>query len=388
MNKLFFLLFSITALLSSCNNDKERIFNELYSNYNLPNQLFSIDNSVDNIFSGGSGTRIRIPKNTFVDSAGNPVTGNVEITMIEVLTPADMALTNMTTTFNNKPLQSGGMIYLNAQSGNKDVRIGPDKSILVCLPTDSVLSGMSVFEGRSSDSSGIIWSDPVPLPEAKKGEGESSEFTDIFERTTNITYTVDGFTDKNIPDTVNLEVSRIGWAGTGLKISKDSTFQFGKYTIHFKKNNWLQKWSQVYSNKKGTNSFAEDKNANYIFSVKKLGWANIDKLLDDPRTKEVDLITSIDNAGDFKFVYVTLITKNMYLPGYQRKDGTYSFSHDDDEKQQLPVGESATIMGTAYKNDVPYLGIKKITISEKLNVSFKLDETTTEKMKQDLKEKI
>jgi hypothetical protein len=141
-------------------------------------------------------------------------------------------------------------------------------------------------------------------------------------------------------------------------------------------------------NTKGENSFAEDRKTNYIFSIKKLGWANIDRLLEDPRTKEVELITSVENEKEFKFIYVTMITQKMYLPGYQKKDETFCFSHNDEEKQQLPVGETATILATAYKNDKPYFAIKKITITDKQTVAFKLEETTTEKLKAEMKEKI
>jgi hypothetical protein len=45
-------------------------------------------------------------------------------------------------------------------------------------------------------------------------------------------------------------------------------------------------------------------------------------------------------------------------------------------------------LATAYKNDKPYFAIKKITITDKQTVSFKLEETTMEKLKAELKEKI
>jgi len=78
----------------------------------------------------------------------------------------------------------------------------------------------------------------------------------------------------------------------------------------------------------------------------------------------------------------------MYIPGYQKKDNTFCFSHGDEEKQELPVGESATILATAYKNDRPYFAIKKIKIEKKLNVTFKLIETTKDKLKADLQTQI
>lgn len=144
----------------------------------------------------------------------------------------------------------------------------------------------------------------------------------------------------------------------------------------------------AFAQPQAVNSYEEDSKTKYIFTIKKLGWANIDRLLADPRTTEVELITSIENHSDFKFIYVTLVTQNMYLPGYQKKDNTFSFSHGEEEKQQLPVGETATILATAYKNDKPYFAIQKITITDKQTVSFRLEETTAEKLKADLQAKI
>ncbi len=210
-----------------------------------------------------------------------------------------------------------------------------------------------------------------------------------FEKTTNIRYRVEGFDNAdNSPKEVQNEVGRIAWKGDGLKIARDSTFQVGEYIVHFIKQEELLKWSDIYVSEKGTNSYLEDNRTNYIFTLKNLGWANIDRLYNDPRTKEVELITNIENHADFKLVYVTMVTQRMYLPGYQKKDDTFSFSHGDYEKQQLPVGETATIIATAYKEDKPFFAIRTITIKEKQSVSCKLDMGTVEQLRSELKEKI
>lgn len=348
-------------------------------------QKFSIDAGIDNIITGTNGTKIHIPKNSFVDSTGQAILGMIEIQLKEALTKKEMVLANLTTTFNGKPLETGGMIFVNALSKGKSLLIAENRSIQVALPTDSTLNGMSLFAGVQ-DSSGIKWENPIVMKPIADTRAISME---LFEKTTNIMYSIDGFESaKDYPDTVVTEVGRIAWEGDGLKITKDSVFKIGNYTVHFYKQNRLQKWNEVFTVEKGTNNFNEDKNTHYIFSLKQLGWANIDRLLEDPRTKEVELITSIENQSDFTFIYVTLVTQKMYLPGYQKKDNTFCFSHNDNEPQQLPVGETATIIATAYKNEKPYFAIQKITIMDKQTMTFKLIETTVEKLKADLQEKI
>ncbi|MFN5983868.1 MAG: hypothetical protein ACK476_18320 [Fluviicola sp.] len=392
--KIIFI--SITLILFSCNEvenvtenqDKQGstdVFTKIYSVDNLKTQSFTIDIFKDNTITGKSGTKVKIDKNIFVDQNGKKIKGKVEIQLIEALTPIDMVLGNLTTTYNGKPLETGGMIYLNAEANGKEVSIASNKSISITMPTKETLEGMSVFEGKQ-DSTGIKWVNPIKLPEIEKQEEKIK--ADTIVKTTNIYYRVDGFAKGEEPSYVTDEVSRIAWAGDGLKISKDSVFKIDEYTVHFIKQKKLLTSKEVFKNEKGQNSFAEDTKTSYIFSIKKLGWANIDRLLEDPRTKEVELITSIENEKDFNFIYVTLITQNMYLPGYQKRDNTFSFSHDDEEKQELPVGETATILATAYKDNKPFFAIKKITITDKQTVSFKLEESTSQKMKAELMAKI
>jgi hypothetical protein len=379
-------------LISSCSSKKEKenltdIFNKVYMAENIEKQIFSIDSKIDNIITGANGTKIRINKSTFVDSLGKIVTGKIDIELKEALKPIDMILGNLITTFEGKPLESGGMIYIDAKIGNDKLAIGNNKSILIAVKTDSMLSKMSLFEGQQ-DSTGIKWQNPVAIQD--NFSDTSTISMGSFERTTNITYGVDGFVNEqdSFPEIVNSEVSRIAWEGDGLKITKDSVLKIDKYTVRFYKNKKLQTWSEVFEYRKGINSYMEDRKTNYIFSIKKLGWANIDRLLADPRTQEVELITKVENQGDFKGVYITMITPKMYLSGYQKKDNSYCFSHGDDEKMQLPIGEIVTILATAYKNDKPYFAMQKLTITNKQNLSLNLIETTTENLKKELMSKI
>jgi hypothetical protein len=108
--------------------------------------------------------------------------------------------------------------------------------------------------------------------------------------------------------------------------------------------------------------------------------------MNDPRTKEIELITKVKNHANFNMVYVTMVLnyRKMYLPGYQKEDETYSFTHGDFETTKLPVGETAIIIATAYKNEIPYFAIKQITITDKQTISLKLIKTTMNKLKIEL----
>lgn len=78
----------------------------------------------------------------------------------------------------------------------------------------------------------------------------------------------------------------------------------------------------------------------------------------------------------------------MYIPGYQKKDGTFSFTHGDSEEPKFPIGETAIILATGYKNNVPYYSLKKMVIAKEQTISLQLKETTKEALKIRLKAEI
>jgi hypothetical protein len=387
----------------SCSTEPKNlttIISKVYSENNLAKQTFSIDPDRDTLLIGKSGTVIHIEKNSFADSLGNTVKSPIDIDLKEALNPFDMVLSNLTTTSNGQNLESGGMIYLNATSDGKQLSLSAGKGIDIGIPADSINKNMQVFEGKK-DSTGMNWINPAAVanvqPQAPPVAKDSVKTP--HKRKTNVAYNVVEIPDGNFPYELDTAISHRIWNGDGLMITKDSAFTIGKYHVRFFKQNKIQESTENFEEEdfgmeeksaKGSNYFQVDPATNYIFSMKKLGWANIDRLLDDPRTKDVDMIVSIDNQKDFGSVYITMIVpdRKMYLPGYQKADETYSFTHGDFENPKLPVGADAIIMATAYKNDKPFFVLKKIKISEKQNISFHLEETTMDKLKAQLKENI
>ncbi len=387
--KITFIITSLLAtVFTSCDKNlgnSRDVFTQLYSVDNLPTLTFDINTERDTSINTEYGIKFFIPKNCFVDSFENLVNGNIKIEVKEAMKPADFVLGNLTTTSDNKTLQSGGMFYIQATLNGSNLSINKDKSIDVSVPSQNKFPDMLVFEGQK-DSSSINWNNPLPLQANQKKDSIAYEVLK-----TNVKYSVEGFADhSNYPDTVDNVVSQIAWSKSGRIITKDSTFKIGKYKVTFYKQSKLDTMSFVSFFNGPTNAFQEDNNTNYIFSIKKLGWANIDRFYQDVRTKEVELVTNIENNNEFNLVYVTLIcsNQNMYLPGYQKKDNSYSFTHGDYEKANLPIGESMTILATAYKDNKPFFAYKKIVVSEKQTINLKVEEITKDELKKKLEKEI
>jgi hypothetical protein len=369
MKKIILGLIALTALISSCSNDKENsndLFTKVYTKDNLPIQTFKINADRDTLLKTKAGTTIRLFKNTFVNTKGENVVGSVEIEFKEALTTIDMVLANLTTTTDGKMLQTGGMMYINATSNGQQLAIAENKAIGIVMPTDKVVEGMQLFEG-TEDSLGINWENPKQI------------INDLFANDSVIAQ-ADILPPKVVNGKVVVDSARL--------VISEVEFDNGQNIEHIELNQEQIFIQEVQPLEKGNNYFIQDYNTSYIFTVKKLGWANIDRLFTDPRTKEIEFITKIENHSDFKTIYVTMVAEKMFLPGYQMKNETFSFTHFDSEKPRLPVGASATIMATAYKNEKPYFSIKKITISEKQTVSLKLTETTLDGLKKELEKQL
>lgn len=370
--------------LSSCKSEqsastesKDENITMILGVENIPSQDFLISSDTDTVLIGKYGTKIKIEAGIFVDSIGNDIHGDVKIELKECLDQYSIVLGGLTTTSNNEILESGGMICLNANFENQKLDLKRNSSIGIEVPTDSIMDGMQLFEGVLKGDK-IDWVNPTPLanlPEQQNIQSDSdsiqiSYITDTIHKRHNISYNVEvngeKVADKRIPENVRDKILELTYADNGLVITKDSTAVIEGYKVNFYKNDHFNTWKDYKYGEKwvrtsSVNTFREDSNSSYVFNLKKLGWANIDRFFNDPRTKEIEWLASINACEKYSEPYVSLVFENqkIYLPGYVKDNGEFSFTHGDYEKTALPVGESATIIVTAYIDETLYYSNKK-----------------------------
>ena len=91
----------------------------------------------------------------------------------------------------------------------------------------------------------------------------------------------------------------------------------------------------------------------------------------------------LKDKGKYTNIYVALILEGCYIPGYEKTDNTYSFTHGDFEKTVLPVGAAATIFFTGYRDgDAVYYSIYKFTIAENQQIKLDLKQVTEDQLKE------
>lgn len=127
---------------------------KLYEKTKAEAQEFCIYAYKDTVIKGEQGTVIYIKAGTFMDETNT--TDCVTLRLKEFFTKSDMILENLTTTSNGHPLESAGMIYIDAEKDGKKYNVRPGKDLLIATPTDKYFSGAQIFNGKRNEHDSIM----------------------------------------------------------------------------------------------------------------------------------------------------------------------------------------------------------------------------------------
>jgi len=161
MRKFSLLVFVFVSLISCTSRRTPKPF----SSDMLASQVFSIHTDKDTLLRTLHGAIINITSGSF------NLTGKARIEIKEAFTPAEIFAAGLNTESNGRPLQSGGMLYINATIGGKQTEL--IKPVKISIPNFYYDSAMQVFKGVQTDSAGINWTDPQPIdstPQSKQWE--------------------------------------------------------------------------------------------------------------------------------------------------------------------------------------------------------------------------
>lgn len=166
VNFSFCLLFALT--LSQCDLNKETTSLKIASSDPfketiIPSQNFTIEGKIDTVIQGIDGTLIVIPKGAFINSDGKTVAGEIEIELAEALSLDEMIFSNLTTQSNGQPLETDGMIYIDAISNGKHLGINPKNPIYIEIPTKEKIPGMMAYKGIRDSEGNMNWINPQPI---------------------------------------------------------------------------------------------------------------------------------------------------------------------------------------------------------------------------------
>lgn len=167
------LIFAIVAAgitLVSCkkepvdSNDTvpaESKVSERFENYlKDQEQSFSANANSSTVITGQQGTKIYLSGSNFADWNGNPLSGNVDVKLVEIYKKSSMILAKKVTLASDngqlKPLVSGGEFFLEfTQNGQKVNVVNP--VYVTTKAGDSYNLSMGYFNGEVDDDGDVTW---------------------------------------------------------------------------------------------------------------------------------------------------------------------------------------------------------------------------------------
>ncbi|MEL6660372.1 MAG: OmpA family protein [Bacteroidota bacterium] len=112
-------------------------------------QQYTVDPSKDQLIEGEKGGQFYISANSFVTLDGEAVNSPVDIELTECYSLGDMISLGLTTTAQERILESGGMLRLTASSNGQPLQLKDGRSIGAAVPTPEFQQDMSLFYGQS-----------------------------------------------------------------------------------------------------------------------------------------------------------------------------------------------------------------------------------------------
>ncbi len=130
-------------------------------------QRFTLNPKVARVIVGKSGIMVAVPADAFIDANGKAPEGKVRIELMEGLTEADVTRMNLGTMSQYGPLESGGMLYVNAYTEEGDaLSIAPGKCLSIEIPTVNKKEGMEAWEGIMQPDGSLAWVNPQTVKDS------------------------------------------------------------------------------------------------------------------------------------------------------------------------------------------------------------------------------
>lgn len=151
------------------NKGKEHPLAPLFEKTIAESQHFQIAPQKTAVLEGKQGTKVTIPKNSFVKHDGSLVAEKVMIELKEAFTTSSMLLSNLPTQTAHNLLVSDGALYIQATADGEPLQIAKHKQLYIEAPTERKNGEMLVFYGDFDDNGEVTWTDPIrqfnrPLP--------------------------------------------------------------------------------------------------------------------------------------------------------------------------------------------------------------------------------
>ncbi len=407
------------SVISPSNVKTENLFG-LYRELATPIQTFKINTTKDTVIKGAKGTVLVIPKNAF---AGVPNGAVIDFKLKEAYSFSDIIRDNLNTMSGDKMLQTGGMIYTEANYKGEKLSLQRDLQVQF-NSKESQLDGMQLFSGaRDMQKNGEMnW---TPLSKTQ----EKEEITTIYANTDAAfrpylilnEKTNKPITFKELCDTTGcypLLVSENKFNGFTVRpnmsntcgamamflndrpnLPKDMPLEkihkatymeaykiYGVNTFSELKNQDGQKWDSLMTirfrlisiNEQQIDAHDRQKQFEKAIPLPQLGWLNCDAYNVAERV-ELKVVTDKKTVANTYANYKIIVKKRkVVVASSSMPDGSSSVN-------LIPRNEAFVVVSLKVVAGEPYIAIEENTAKDNLEIKLNYKQMTVEQIKERLK---
>jgi TonB family protein len=136
---------------------KEIPVSDIYDHFAKQPQIFSFQANRDTSITCKEGTLIKIKSNSFISAkTGKEISGKVQVAVSEYYKISDILLSSLSSTSDNKILETGGMIHLSASADSEKCIIKEGSVIEIGFPYSNKKNDMALFNGEWTNNK-IDW---------------------------------------------------------------------------------------------------------------------------------------------------------------------------------------------------------------------------------------
>lgn len=131
--------------------DAKTDYDNFYDALKVETQDFIIDTKKDTTILCKERSRLFVPAGSFQALNGRPINGTVTISVQEFYSFTDIISNKLSTTSNSMPLETGGMLSIQAMADGEEVVIRPGHFLDLKMPTRDFNPEMQLFTGQKRE---------------------------------------------------------------------------------------------------------------------------------------------------------------------------------------------------------------------------------------------
>ncbi|BDD04917.1 hypothetical protein [Aureibacter tunicatorum] len=379
MNKaaLIYLTFLFLQSCSKLNENKinSSLFLQKLSEKENRNQIFKINPKKDTIITGKSGTKLYIKANSFKNTQNQNTP--IELNLKEIYKKSDMVLNQLSTTSDNKLLESSGMIYLDAFQNGQKLSLKDNSPIKIHFVKQNDQNEFRLFNAVT-DSTGINWEiDPENHFDTLSITKETYKVSlinygptllDIYQQTLGVT-SLDTIILNDISFKERKYISQkfdSAYSDEIKKLKTNGNFVYEDFVISKLKDPDFDTYyfspsiiMNIDTGSNGQSNQIQIINPLYL-STLKLGWINCDRFINEENLGNMRISLPKSTTNQTITCYLIFDNYNSIMaPAY------FSSNHFIN----IPIGSHATAIAIGFENNQLYYAEKSIKVNHKENLA-------------------